>query len=54
MNAQFSAAFEQLAGLRAHYEDLRNSGAPLANRADALNQLHRKRAEMAYIRALSQ
>ena len=54
MNAQFSKAFDQLAGLRAHYENLRTSGGPLADRADALQQLHRQRAELAYIRALSQ
>ena len=52
MNTQFTKAFEQLAGMRARYEDLRLNGAPFADRADALAQLHRQRAELAYIRQL--
>ena len=53
MNTQFTKAFEQLAGIRARYEVLRINGAPFADRADALEQLHRQRIELAYIRRLT-
>lgn len=53
MTSNFTQAFDQLLGLRTHYEDLRTSGAPLADRAAALQQLHDKRAELAAPRALT-
>ena len=53
MNAQFTKAFNQLLGLRSHYEDLRTSGGSFEERAEALQTLHRQRAEIAYLRISS-
>jgi hypothetical protein len=51
MTATSTTAFNELLGLRTHYENLRVSGGSFEHRSDALNALQAKRAELAALRA---
>ncbi len=53
MNARFDKALNQLLGLRSRYEDMRTNNGPMADRASAIQELHRARAEVARLRSIA-
>ncbi len=49
----FDALLAELGRTRSHYEDLRGSNGPFADRAAILTRLHALRAEIAMLRPIS-
>ncbi len=52
MTTTFEALLAELGRTRSHYEDLRGSNGPFADRAAVLTRLHSLRAEIATLRQI--